>query len=194
MRKSILLFIVGFAAINPILAQSAKLEGGNVKEQLEFIESKASRWQTYTMIPDPFFTLMNKSILDTIGNKEAQIADLKQVIKKKDAGIAGLKKQLDDTQVELAKTQDEKDSFSLFGMLLSKGFFLNLVTFIFIGLLVVAGGAVLFMNRERSVALRAKKDLEQLKQEFEDYRQESRIAKEKLVVQHHRQLQKLKGG
>lgn len=191
MKKSFLTILIGLFATSFISAQN--LEGKNVQEQFEYIQEKSSRWQTFTMIPDPYFNLLRTSAIDTLKAREAQITDLKQIIHDKNEELDNINKTLNETRIDLENTEKEKNSFSVFGMNLSKGFFLNLVTFIFIGLIVIAVVTILYAKKERFSAIRAKKDLEQLKMEFEDYRQNSRKEKEKLVVQHHKEIQKLKG-
>jgi len=192
--RNLLIMCIGVFVIGPISAQKPYIEGGSVKEQFEYVQEKASRWQNYTMLPDPWFSLLKTNAMDTLKEREKQISDLKKVIEDKNKELANINAELSQTHQELEQTIIEKDSFSTLGMELRKGFFMKLISFIFIGLIVITTIAVLFAKREILAAKRARKDMEQLKQEFEDYRQDSRIKREKLVVQHHREIQKLKGG
>jgi hypothetical protein len=65
--------------------------------------------------------------------------------------------------------------------------------------LVVAGLAlltvILFLTAKRNitVTIRTKKDLEEVKEEYESYRKQARERQEQLVVKHHNELRKLKG-
>ena len=58
--------------------------------------------------------------------------------------------------------------------------------------LLIAG--YLTFKRNRVITVRTKKDLEDLKEEFEGYRQKVRIEREKTSLEHFNEIKKLKGG
>ncbi len=176
-----------------MVGQKAYIDKGSIIDQFEYVQEKSSRWENYTMIPDPWFKLLKKNALDTLKLKNEEIIDLQNSLIQKDVELTNSVKELTSTQNRLAETEAEKNSFRLLNMDMSKSFFLSLIGFVFIALLIITGGALLLFKRENMAIKRNKIEHEQLKQEFEEYRTEVRIRQEQLVIQHHKEIQKLKG-
>ena len=61
------------------------------------------------------------------------------------------------------------------------------------GLVVILAVGFLAFKRNLIVNIRTGKELKELKEEFEAYRQSSRIAREKMSMDHFNELKKLKG-
>lgn len=194
MKQKYFITVVMLLAITvQVFGQKAYIEGGSVIDQFEYIQEKSSRWESYTMIPDPWFKLLKKNTLDTLEIKNKEIAELQNSLKQKDVELNNSIKELNSTQKVLTDTEAEKNSFRLLNMDMSKSFFLTLIGFIFIALLVITAGALLLFRKENVAIKRNKNEHDQLKQEFEEYRKEVRIRQEQLVIQHHKEIQKLKG-
>lgn len=194
MKQKYFITVVMLLAITvQVFEQKAYIEGGSVIDQFEYIQEKSSRWESYTMIPDPWFKLLKKNTLDTLEIKNKEIAELQNSLKQKDVELNNSIKELNSTQKVLTDTEAEKNSFRLLNMDMSKSFFLTLIGFIFIALLVITAGALLLFRKENVAIKRNKNEHDQLKQEFEEYRKEVRIRQEQLVIQHHKEIQKLKG-
>jgi flagellar motility protein MotE (MotC chaperone) len=194
MKTSRIAFLI--AALMTVInveAQKPVLEGESLESQFEYVKTQSSRWENYTMIPDPLFEQLKKCTSDTLIARHNKIDSLIQTIAQKNADMAAIENKLAATQDELQQTIKERNSFTVFGINMSKGAFLSVTGFILIGLLVVAAAAALLFQKENMASKKIRKDQEQLKQEFEDYRQESRKRQEQLVIQHHKEIQKLKG-
>lgn len=193
MQKYFITILILLALTGNIFGQKAYIDGGSVIDQFEYVQEKSSRWESYTMIPDPWFKLLKKNALDTLKLKNEEIVELKNSLKQKDIELNNSVKELTSTQKVLTDTEAEKNSFRLLKMDMSKSFFLTLIGFVFIALLVITAGALLLFRKENMAIKRNKNEHDQLKQEFEEYRKEVRIRQEQLVIQHHKEIQKLKG-
>lgn len=176
-----------------LFAQRPYIENGSVTEQLNYVQEKSSRWENYTMIPDPWLTILKKNVLDTLKAKNEEFAELQNTLKQKENELASSTKELTATQNQLAKTEAEKNNFTILNIDLSKSLFLSIIATTFIILLVITAGALLLFKKENMAIKKSKNEHEQLKQEFEEYRQEVRVRQEQLVIQHHKEIQKLKG-
>lgn len=192
MRRIIFAALVLLIANGTINAQKPYISDASIEEQLEFVEEEASSWNQYVMIFDTWFTRLKTNINDTIKVKNSTISRLESTIVSKDSSITALNNQLDKTNNELQQTISEKDAFTFLGMNMPKSLFISIVIFIFFVLLAVTGMALLILQRSNQAARKTKKDLEKLTTEFEDHRQRSRQKYEALVVQHHKEIQKLK--
>jgi predicted Holliday junction resolvase-like endonuclease len=77
---------------------------------------------------------------------------------------------------------------------MAKGVFLSIVIFIFIILIAATALAILVLQRNNLSTSKIRKELEKTREEFEEHRQRARQKYEALVVQHHKELQRLKEG
>ncbi|GAO28346.1 hypothetical protein [Geofilum rubicundum] len=194
MRRILFAVLVLLIANGTINAQKPYISDASIEEQLEFVENEASSWQQYVMIFDTWFSRLKTNINDTIEDKNSTISRLESTIVSKDSTITALNNQLEKTNRELQQTISEKDAFTFLGMNMPKSLFISIVIFIFFVLLAVTGMAVFMLQRSNMSSRKVKKELEKMKNEFEDHRQRSRQKYEALVVQHHKEIQKLKEG
>lgn len=175
-----------------VRAQKAYIQDAGIKEQLNFVEEEASKWQNYVMITDVWFRQLKKNVSDTLDLKNQNIAELRQTVASRDSVIGQLNSELEKTKTRLETSEREKNAFQFLGLSMAKPVFISLVLFVFFALLIATGAALFLFQRSNHAANRTKKDLEKMKEEFEDYRQRARQKYENLVVQHHKEIQKLK--
>lgn len=192
MRKIIFLGLLLAMTSGAVRAQKAYIQDAGIKEQLNFVETEASKWQNYVMITDVWFRQLKKNVTDTLDHKNKNIGALETTIASRDSIIGQLNGELEKTKAELEKTEREKNAFQFLGLSMAKPVFISLIIFIIIALLIATGAALFLYQRSNHTAGRTKKELEKMKEEFEDYRQRSRQKYENLVVQHHKEIQKLK--
>ena len=99
---------------------------------------------------------------------------------------------LTDTKTLLEEAVSTKDNIRVLGMNLNKTAY-NSIMWIIVGiLLILLVLGFLVFKRNISVMLRTKKDLDELKVEFEAYRQKKRIEIEKMGMDHFNEIRKLK--
>ena len=192
MRKTLLfslLLLVNFS----LFSQNKFQDGLTISEQWEFIKQKSSRWENYSMIQDPWLNNIKSSVLDSLDNKNKMIAELNSTINKINIEKEELTQKAENIKQELEKTKTEKNNFEILNISMNKSVFVSIISFTFLGLLIFTAFSFLLFKRENMNMSKCKKENEQLKQEFEDYRQETRIKQEQLVIQHHKEIQKLKG-
>ncbi|MCA1745829.1 MAG: hypothetical protein LC643_09060 [Bacteroidales bacterium] len=194
MRRIIFAAIVMFIAHGAVNAQKPYISDASIEEQLEFVEKEASSWNQYVMIFDTWFTRLKTNINDTITAKNSTITQLESTIVTKDSTITALNSQLEKTNKELQQTVSEKNAFAFLGMNMQKSVFISIVLFIFFVLLAITGMAVFILQRSNMSSRKIRKELDKMKNEFEDHRQRSRQKYEALVIQHHKEIQKLKEG
>lgn len=192
MQKIIYLGLLLWLCVGSGHAQKAYIQDAGIKEQLNFVEEEASKWQNYVMITDTWFRQLKKNVTDTLDQKNQNIGALETTIASRDSVIGQLNSELEKTKTRLETSEREKNAFQFLGLSMAKPVFISLVLFVFFALLIAIGAALFLFQRSNHTANRTKKDLEKMKEEFEDYRQRARQKYENLVVQHHKEIQKLK--
>jgi hypothetical protein len=76
---------------------------------------------------------------------------------------------------------------------MNKALYNSIMWIIILALIILLVILFLMFKRSFVVTRQTTKDLEEIREEFESYRQQSRERYEKLVVQHHQEVLKLKG-
>ena len=197
MRKSILLlFSMIFIFQIPSYAQDDRkiyLNDGTIEEQLEHVISKSSNWDVYKLILNDWVTKLRRNTLDSLNASKREIVAQKELVANRDKEISELQSTLQKTRDDLNLVQKEKNSITIFGMNISKGIFLSVTILIILGLATFAVMAFGLYKRSFSVINKTQTELDKITQEFETHRQEARKKQEQLVVQHHKEIKRLKG-
>jgi len=132
--------------------------------------------------------------MDSLAAYRNEIADLNIHISSLNKANDSLKNSLEDTTSDLQEVTRTKHNISLFGLEINKIVY-NLIMLTIIAALIIllVMGFALF-KRNRFITNKTKEDLKDLNDEFEEYRQSSRRAREKMTMEHFKEIQKLKGG
>jgi hypothetical protein len=170
------------------------LKNGTIPEQLKFLEEKTRIYENYRAIREDMFRTISRNTLDTLANAKKRINGLVMHTSELDARIDSLKKGLEITNNELVKAATTKNSISVLGLEVNKKTYNSVMWTILAALtfLLIAGYMTFRLNRV--VTVKTRKDLEDLKAEFEEYRTKSRLDREKMNIDHFNEMKRLKGG
>ena len=105
-----------------------------------------------------------------------------------------MKNTLETTITDLDEMTRTKNSIQVIGINVNKLTYNSIVWTIIAGLIAVLILGSLVFKRNQSVTLNTRKELKDLKEEFEVYRKTTREAREKMTMDHFNEMKKLKGG
>src|SRR5690554_7831022 len=91
MRKIVYLGLLLWLSVGYTHAQKTYIQDAGIKEQLNFVEEEASKWQNYVMITDVWFRQLKKNVSDTLDLKNQNIAELRQTVASRDSVIGQLR-------------------------------------------------------------------------------------------------------
>ena len=146
---------------------------------------RSGAWQNFKMLDRGKLAAFQRSMTDSINGVRSQLVAEKQKVKENEATIKELNDKITEIQVALNQTKDQKDSVSFFGALVSKGLFNTIMWGI---VLALASLLVLYIYKFSNGNVVTKKsinDLNELQEEYENYRKAA-IEREQKV---RRQLQ-----
>jgi len=170
------------------------LNTGTLKEQMDYIEERTRIYENYRAIREDMFQLIKGNSIDSLIAEKNTVNQLTVNRLQNKETVDSLSAVLGATQVRLKEATDSKNSISVLGMEFSKTLY-NLFTWIIIaGLLFILGVGFLAFRRNMVMMIHAKKDLEELRNEFETYRQTAREAREKMSMDHFNEIRRIKGG
>lgn len=196
--RSLLFMIITILLFNPAITSGQTLPEilttGTVKEQVDYLNDRTRIYDNFRAVREDMFQAVTKNALDTLRSARSDISSLTVEGRKLNLRIDSLNHLLGDTRSELEEITKNKNSIEIIGIMLNKTTY-NLIMWGLVGALImflIVGW--LSFKRSLAVTRYTKKELEELKTEFEKYRNESREAREKLVLTHFNEIKKLKGG
>jgi hypothetical protein len=165
----------------------------NIRDQIKYIENRTAIYENYRAVREDMFQKINRNILDTLSAGRSAIAGLNSVISRLNFKNDSLSTALDSTRVSLDKMTATKNSIRVLGIDINKNFYNTLMWIIILGLIFVLAVGFLTFKRILSASSGTSRELKDLRNEFEAYRQTARIAREKMSMDHFKEIQKLKG-
>jgi uncharacterized coiled-coil DUF342 family protein len=163
-------------------------------DQLKYLEEKTRIYENYRAIREDMFQKLKKNVTDTVASAKKKISGLNASVKTLNQKIDSLNSTLKTTKTMLDEMTATKNSIEVLGMEVNKISYNGLMWTIIIALICALVLGFLAFQRNLSVTQNTKKELIELKEEFEDYRKTSREAREKMSMDHFNEIRRLKGG
>jgi uncharacterized membrane-anchored protein YhcB (DUF1043 family) len=170
------------------------LNDGTLSEQIDYIEQRTRIYENYRAIREDMYQKLVRNSIDSLNSAKGDIHDLVLSHRALQNSIDSLNSTLNSTRQELDKISRTKNSISLFGLQLNKITYNTIMFAVIGGLLFLLVAGYLSFIRNRAISNYTKKEFEELKNEFDSYRSESREAREKLVMTHFNEIKRLRGG
>jgi hypothetical protein len=166
---------------------------GTLSEQMNYIENRTNIYENYRAIREDMFQKIKDNAVDSLTKTKKKIAGFVVLTSTLNFRIDSLKGSLITTKEEVKELSRTKNSIRVIGMELNKVTYNSSMWTIVAGLAALLVFGYLIFMRNRTVTLSTKKELKELKAEFEEYRQKSRIEREKVSMDHFNEIRKLKG-
>lgn len=170
-----------------------ELTKNSIDEQIKYLEDKTRIYENYRAIREDMFQKINRNIRDTITADKNNINELNNLTSALRATYDSLNIILETTTANLKEMTTTKNSIKVLGIEVNKVTYNTIMwTIILILVSLLSVGFIIF-KRNLFITIRTGKELQELKEEFEAYRQSSRIAREKMQLDHFNEIKKLKG-
>lgn len=168
------------------------LDTAGIKEQLDFVFDKANAYNEYKVIKTASLYKLKKNINDSIIAAKKVISQDKALIAEKNNTIDTLQNQLQVTNANLVEAVETKNSLSFLGIQMDKTYYNSLMWTILAVLAILLGIVSVMFKQSNAVTARTRAELDEIKKEYDEYRNNARIKKEQLVIKHHDEVKKLK--
>lgn len=165
----------------------------SLKEQYDYIGEHTRIYEDYRAIREDMFQKLKGNVSDTLFTLYSKIAGFNKTVSSLNKTIDTLKNNLTSTQTRLEEMTRTKNSILVAGIEVNKSTYNKIMWTILAALLAALLIGFLAFKRNLSAMSTTKKELQELKNEFEAYRKTSRQAREKLTMDHFNELKKLKG-
>jgi len=166
---------------------------GSLKEQMDYIQDKTRIYEEYRAVREDMFQKIKVNSIDSLNKAKVEINSLRLTATARNLTIDSLNTSIETVKTDLEKMTKTKNSIKLLGIEINK-FAYNAFMWILIAALagLLAIGFMAY-KRNHTVTAHTKKEIEELKKEFEAYRKASREAREKMSMAHFNELKKLRG-
>jgi preprotein translocase subunit SecF len=195
--RSLLILAVLAIAVIRVTGQSTlpdDLTKNPLKEQFKYLEDRTRIYENYRAIREDMFQKLKANVADTLSAAGFKIAGLNKTLSSSNLKVDSLNNVVGTTKTRLEEMTRTKNSIRVIGMEVNKSAYNSIMWTILVGLIAVLLLGFLVFRRNLSAASNIKKELHELKNEFEAYRKTSREAREKLTMDHFNEIKRLKGG
>jgi hypothetical protein len=166
---------------------------GTLSDQMTFIENRTSIYQDYRAIREDMFQLIKKNSIDSLSK-------VKNILNESSRTNNGLRMEIDSlenilnlTKEDLGNMTSTKNAISFLGITMNKNVYNSIMWIIVAALAFLLGTGYLAFKRNFIVTRNTKSELTALQKEFDEYRNKSRLEREKMSMDHFKEVQKLKG-
>lgn len=166
-------------------SQEAEDSTNSIENQFDEIYRKSTTYQVYKVISKERYQRLKLNVLDSLKSSKNSILEKESLLKTERNTIERTKNLLSKTQLDLDLANKKENSISLFGMQLSKITYNLLLWGLIIILLVALVYFVFKFFRSNILTKKAKDNLFDVEQEFEQHRKKALEREQKL----RRQLQ-----
>lgn len=162
-------------------AAIGSLDEGDIKSQYDFILKKSNNYQQYKVVPKTMMAKFYGNIKDSLNANYTEIRTLKSKIGAQENDINQLNVKVGDLEEGVARVEKEKDSFSIFGLLISKAAYNTIMWGLVIALGSVLSLFVFRFRRSHVVTKKAQELLSKTKEEFDAFRKKTLDKEQKLM-------------
>ena len=173
--------------------QTVQTFPNTVQGQFQKLYKKSNNYQVYKVMKKDAFLRLQKNILDSISVIKKDGVSKQITINKQQETITSLENKISTINQDLSVSMTKEDNISLFGLQLNKTTYNTILWGIIASLL---AGLLLFMyrfNSSNSLTKDAKKSLEKVELELEEYRKKSIEKEQKLRRQLQDEINKQRG-
>ena len=167
------------------LVQQEKQYPATIEGQFDELVDKSGNWEKFKLVKKESIYTFKKSLLDSLSGQKTLLREKLDTISAQSSRIKELNLNIQNLQSELDKEKNRNDSIDFLGITIEKGVYSIIVWGIIVVLVIFL---VVFISRftsSNSITRGALKDLEDLQNEYEEYRTKA-IEREQKV---RRQLQ-----
>jgi hypothetical protein len=166
---------------------------GTLPDQMTFLENRTTIYQDYRAIREDMFQLLKKNSIDSLLLAKNKIIESARINSNLILEIDSIESILNITKEDLSEMTKTKNAISFLGISINKNVYNSIMWIVVAALAFLLAVGYLAFKRSFIVTRNTKTELNDLKKEFEEYRNKSRLEREKMSMDHFKEVQKLKG-
>lgn len=169
------------------------MTNGTIAEQLDYIQQRTNIYNNFRAVREDIFQSLKRNTLDSLIATNNKVKELENQITGTNKGQDSLNVVLNKTREDLNYAIKNRNNLLFLGISMNKILYNVIMWSLVIGLIVLIIFLGMLHLRNHKITRLSRKELSELKDEFESYRKTSREKLEKLVIDHFNEIKKLKG-
>lgn len=165
---------------------------GTVKDQMNYINEKTMIYENYRAIREDMFQMIKNNAIDSLDRAKKGISIFEGDIKTLNNRIDSLKNSLISTKEELSEMTRTKNAITILGINLNKKVYNSIMWIITASLAALLTIGYLAFKRSYTITRNTKREFNELKEEFEEHRKKTRLDREKMSMDHFKEIQKMR--
>ncbi|WP_196885698.1 tRNA (guanine-N1)-methyltransferase [Aureivirga sp. CE67] len=177
----ILLTTVNLAAQETPSAEGLSLNKGPIKNQFDYVIQKSNNYKQFKVVERTWLNQLKGHVLDSLKLSQEKLNKVNTIVDKQKNEISSLKSKLENTNGELSSINQEKDSITFVGMQMTKSSYKTFMWSIVAVLVILLVFFISKFKRSNVVTVQAKKDLEEIQEEFDAHRKRALEREQKIM-------------
>jgi ABC-type multidrug transport system fused ATPase/permease subunit len=188
MKKYILLLVMLFPLSLSSFAKDihAWKNETSLERQYEVFKENLNFWNGNYFLNETQLNEFYRALTDSIAALENEIGDKAETVNTLRSELNTTNQQLENAKAELETSIKNQNAISVFGQNIDKSIYTLFMSLFILALLVFLGIVFLLYRRSNVVTVRTKKDLSELKQEFEIHKKNALERYTKINMELHR--------
>ncbi len=189
----VLLFTTSLFAQTKMTKKELRELPNTIENEFKKTYGLSNSYQKYKLIPKENFLTLQKKILDSVTVLKKEIIAKQEIADKQVVEITSLHEKIDQITNELNQSQGKENQIEVLGIATNKNTY-NMFTWILIGILLL--GLIFFISRFKGsniLTKKAKSDLAEIEEEYENFRKKSLEKEQKLRRQLQDEINKQRG-
>lgn len=169
------------------------LRDGSLSEQYDYVQRRTRIYEGFRAVREDMFQTLKSNSLDSLREARRETQSYIDQLRQANAEMDSLSMALNQTEEERIQAISEKDSISLLGIAVNKTFYNVMLWSIIAGLVIMAAIIFFLYKRSHRITRQVSREMNDLQEEYDEYRKTSRERFEKQSIEHFNELRKLKG-
>jgi hypothetical protein len=165
---------------------------GTIRDQMRYINDKTNIYEGYRAIREDMFQMIKNNAVDSLDKSKNTILLFAGNAKVLNNRIDSLSNSLSSTKEALREMTSTKNAITILGVSLNKNVYNSIMFIVLAGLTALLVITYLAFKRTFVITRNTKKEINDLKEELEEYRKKTRLEREKISMDHFKEIQKMR--
>ncbi|UCH15171.1 MAG: hypothetical protein JSV22_04185 [Bacteroidales bacterium] len=165
---------------------------GSIESQFNYVLYRSEKYEDFKMVKAWWLYTLKAQVLDTLKALHSDFRDSLNLLSVKKAEIDSLTKAKQALNDELEMALKEKSSIKLLGIKTDKVIYNSIMWLIIATLLVFLIIFIIFYKRSHAVTASIKSELDETREEYEDYRKRALVREQQVVRELYDEILKYK--
>jgi chromosome segregation ATPase len=190
--QSVSWIVICFSIITSAKGQETAATSNSINNQFDYILEKSESYKDLKVVKNQWIQNLKSEVLGSISKIESELNRSRTALEQQSMQLKSLKAKLDKANSELQEYTNSGPSITFLGIQFNKSFFNGLLSFILLGSIVCVAFFAYQIKNMRFQKNHSKSVLDELEQEYQEYKRKAIEREQKISRQLQDELNKKK--